>query len=183
MNCPVCKTSVLSLNSLESNLSSLKCDDCGGNWIRGSEYWKWLEKHGQNLPELHGQGETLPVSETQEPKDCPECRWVMVKYRVGRELGFSLDQCSGCKGIWFDKNEWELLRSRNLHDDVHSILTAFWQTEAAKEERSKRLEQIYVNRFGAEDYAEIKRVRAWLDAHQKKHELLAYLTDENPLSL
>jgi hypothetical protein len=76
-----------------------------------------------------------------------------------------------------------VLRKRNLHDDLNSILTEFWQGEALKEERKKRLERIYINKFGVDDYAEIKRVRAWLGGHQKKHELLAYLTDEDPFDV
>lgn len=183
MNCPVCKTAELSLNKLESDLSSLSCANCGGNWIQGAQYWKWLEQHGENLPELKDQTNDLPLSETQEHIDCPECRWRMVKYLVGRGTGFTLDHCHGCKGIWFDRNEWEVLRKRNLHDDLNSVLTEFWQAEALKEERKKRLERIYISKFGVDDYAEIKRMRAWLTGHQKKHELLAYLTDENPLDI
>ncbi len=42
------------------------------------------------------------------------------------------------------------------------------------------MEQIYISRFGADDYAEIKRVRIWLDANHNKQHLLAYLTDLDP---
>lgn len=178
--CPVCKKAELQSVSLEIDLSGMKCASCGGHWIRGVEYWKWLEQQGENLPERPDQIK-FPITETPEHKDCPECRFRMVKYLVGRGIGFSLDHCQGCKGIWFDKYEWEVLKRRNLHDDVHSILTEFWQTEASKEERKKRFENIYLNKFGADDFEEIRRVRAWLDGHQKKQELLAYLTDENPL--
>ena len=31
--------------------------------------------------------------------------------------------------------------------------------------------------FGAEDFVEVRRVRGWLDANARKHELIAYLTD------
>ncbi len=183
MNCPLCKTAELSLNKLESNLASLSCPRCRGNWIQGAQYWKWLEQHGENLPELKDQPNDLPLAETQKHIDCPECGWRMVKYMVGRGVGFTLDHCHGCKGIWLDRNEWEVLRKRNLHDDLNSILTAFWQGEALKEERKKRLERIYINKFGADDYAEIKRIRAWLSKREKKQELLAYLTDANPLDV
>ena len=43
MNCPVNKTTELKITELDQNLSSLNCPDCGGNWIRGAEYWKWVE--------------------------------------------------------------------------------------------------------------------------------------------
>ncbi len=40
-------------------------------------------------------------------------------------------------------------------------------------------EQMYHDRFG-EEYAEIKRVRAWLKAHPLRTTLLAYLLDDDP---
>ena len=182
MNCPVCKTAKLSRNTLETALASENCERCGGNWIPGAQYWKWLEEHGQNLPERDAQTNDLPVVESDEHLDCPECKWRMVKYRVGKGTGFSLDHCHSCKGIWLDKNEWEVLKKRNLHDDLNAMLTEFWQAEAMKEEQRKRLERINIGKFGEADYAEIKRVRAWLDKHEHKHALLAYLTDDDPLS-
>jgi len=158
----------------------MKCPGCGGNWIRGAEYWKWLEKHGPNLPELAEQNNNLSLTEPGNYIDCPECRFRMVKYLVGHGLGFTLDHCEGCKGIWLDKNEWEALKKRNLHDDINSMFTAFWQRGAQKEARKKFLEKIYTDRFGADNYAEIKRIRLWLDNHPNKQDLFAYLTDKDP---
>ena len=63
------------------------------------------------------------------------------------------------------------------------MFTSFWQAEAQKEMRRKRLEGIYLSRFGADDYAEITRIRAWLLTHPKRPELLAYLTDEDPFDV
>ena len=183
MNCPVCKSSALISVDLESGLPAWKCSDCGGHWIRGVEYWKWLDEHGPNLPERVDTDSPLSIADSGKYIDCPDCRFRMVKYLVGRGLGFTLDHCEGCRSTWLDRNEWETLKRRNLHDDLHSMLTSFWQAAARKEERKKSLEQIYTNRFGAEDYAELKRMRAWLDAHQNKQELLAYLTDKDPLNV
>ena len=183
MNCPVCISVKLALVELESNLSSLWCPQCGGNWIGGATYWRWLEEHGPNLPEIDNEGEALPIAESARYLDCPECRFRMIKCLVGRGLDFSVDHCQGCKGIWLDRNEWEALKRRNLHDDLNSMLTAFWQTQAKKEARRKSMEQIYISRFGVDDYAEIKRVRIWLDANQNKQHLLAYLTDVDPFDV
>src|ERR1700732_5122016 len=100
MKCPVCKTADLNPNELEPGLGSMKCPNCAGNWIVESQYWKWLEQHGPTLPEIKSQAHDLTLSDSQEPLDCPECRWRMVKYKVGHETGFSLDHCHSCKGIW-----------------------------------------------------------------------------------
>jgi len=107
----------------------------------------------------------------------------MVKYLVGHGFSFTIDHCEGCKGVWFDRNEWEVLKERNLHDDLNSMFTSFWQDAAQKEARKKRLEQIYISRFGADDYAEIERIRTWLATHPKKQDLLAYLTDKDPFDV
>lgn len=167
---------------LESDLPAFRCDNCSGTWIRGAEYWKWLEEH-PNLPERQVEDTGLTLAESGKPIDCPECRFRLVKYLVGHGFSFTLDHCQGCKGIWLDRNEWEALKARNLHDDVNSMLTAFWQDEAQKEVRKKRMEQIYIGRFGAADYAEIEKIRAWLATRQNKQDLLAYLTDKNPFDV
>jgi Zn-finger nucleic acid-binding protein len=161
----------------------MACQDCGGNWVSGAAYWKWIEANGSNLPERADEGPGLSLAEPGKYIDCPECHFRLVKYLVGRGFNFTLDHCEGCKGTWLDKHEWEVLKKRNLHDDLHSMLTAFWQDSARKEQRKKKMEQIYVTRFGADDYAEIKRIRAWLDNHQNKHFLLAYLTDSDPFDV
>jgi hypothetical protein len=63
------------------------------------------------------------------------------------------------------------------------MFTSFWQDAAQKEARKKRLEQIYISRFGPVDYVEIERVRVWLATHPKKQNLLAYLTDKDPFDV
>jgi Zn-finger nucleic acid-binding protein len=180
LNCPVCKTAELAGTELEPNLSSYNCPSCEGHWIRGKEYWDWVESHGTNVAERLHEEEDLHLAEPGIPLDCPECRFRMVKYLIGRGLEFTVDHCVGCKGIWLDRNEWEALKKRNLHDDLHSIFTSFWQAGAHREGRKKRMEQIYQQRFGEDDYAEIKRIRLWLETKTNREELLAFLTDKDP---
>lgn len=180
MNCPVCKSSELVSNELEAKLTSFQCPTCGGNWIRGAEYWKWVEEHAAHLAERVHENESLTLAEPGIPIDCPECRFRMVKYLVGRGLDFTLDHCQGCKGIWLDRNEWEALKKRNLHDDLNLMFTSFWQSGAEREARKKRMEQRYVTRFGVDDYTEIKRIRWWLETKTNREELLAFLIDKDP---
>jgi Zn-finger nucleic acid-binding protein len=183
MNCPVCKSTELTKTELDQNLSSQQCSNCRGNWIRGAEYWNWVERHGTDLSERVHETETLSLAEPGLPIDCPECRFRMVKYLVGRGLSFTIDHCHGCKGIWLDGNEWEALKKRNLHDDLNLMFTSFWQNEAQREARKKKMEQIYVDRFGGDDYTEIKRVRYWLDTKTNREELLAFLIDKDPYDI
>ncbi len=180
MKCPVCKSTELTSAELDENLTALNCPHCGGNWIRGAEYWKWVENHGSDLAERLHYTESLSLAEPGLPIDCPECRFRMVKFLVGRGLSFTLDHCEGCKGIWLDRNEWEALKKRNLHDDLNLMFTGFWQKEAHRALRKKRMEEIYTSRFGADDYTEIKRIRWWLETKTNREELLAFLIDKEP---
>jgi Zn-finger nucleic acid-binding protein len=177
MKCPVCKTEELDFSPLESNLISRHCDKCGGNWIPSFEYWKWREQHKVGLPETP-ERQTIPpnpVTSALIAKLCPECNKILIKYRVGHGANFSLDQCGNCGGVWFDKDEWEALKARNLHDDVYLIFTAPWQDQIRSQESRRAQEELYRKKFGAEDFNEIQRVKRWIDGHPRKQEILAYL--------
>jgi Zn-finger nucleic acid-binding protein len=180
MRCPACNTVDLTLVYLESNLPSHHCTGCEGHWVSSSEYETWLKRHGETLPEKPFQGTPLHVPDHGKAKLCPECGRILIKYGVWHGLNFTLEQCGHCHGVWFDKNEWESLKQRNLHDEVHKVFTASWQTQARKEERKWNLERIYLNRFGSKDYMEIKRIREWICLHPRRQELLAFLNDVDP---
>jgi len=64
--------------------------------------------------------------------------------------------------------------------DQHVIFSASWQSRAREESRVSKLDQVYENRFGAESYQKAKEIRAWLQGHPKRRELLAFLADEDP---
>src|SRR4030095_6646242 len=107
--------------------------------LRGAEYWNWLEEHKPSLPGERDRSRGLSIADSGLHIDCPECRVRMVRYLVGRGFSFTIDHCQGCKGVWLDRNEWEALKQHGLHDDLNSMFTSFWQDEAQKEERKRRL--------------------------------------------
>ena len=78
--------------------------------------------------------------------------------------------------IWLDGS------GRHLNETCDDLnwFTSFWQTEAQRLARKKKLEQIYTGRFGEADYAEIKRIRYWLEGKTNREELIAYLIDKAP---
>jgi hypothetical protein len=45
----------------------------------------------------------------------------------------------------------------------------------ARQERDAQRERLMAQKLGETDWAEIKRIRAWLDAHPKRSELYAAL--------
>jgi Zn-finger nucleic acid-binding protein len=173
MNCPRCKSTTLVPEDLEPGLAGLKCRQCGGRWIEGSRYLGWVAAQGQQLAEKPpAEGVELPVTESDKAKLCPECGRFLTRAKVGHAVGFHLERCANCGGIWTDANEWEVLKSRNLHDNLHFIFSGAWQAEVMRQERK---------RLGDVDFTEVKRVRAWLDAHPKRAELYAVLLDGTDL--
>lgn len=181
MKCPVCKTSDLNASSLDQNLSCRHCDNCGGNWIQSFEYWKWRDQNKGNLPENildpHDSPANVPDPKTGalKAKFCPECSSILIRYKVGHGVSFAIDQCGNCGGVWFDKDEWESLKGRNLHDDVYTIFTAPWQNKVRSQESLRAQEELYIKKFGEEGFEEIRRMKEWIDEHPRKQEILAYL--------
>jgi hypothetical protein len=55
-----------------------------------------------------------------------------------------------------------------------------WQQKLREEEMRRRFDKMYLDKFGAENYARIKDIRAWLAEHPQGSSLLAYLTDKDP---
>jgi Zn-finger nucleic acid-binding protein len=176
MNCPVCKNHGLVSEKLEDNLISHACHCCGGRWIGSFQYWKWKDASGKSLDEkLVGECEDLPVTDSTGAKLCPECGYFLRRFPVGHDVAFGLDRCGNCGGMWFDGNEWETLKGRGLHDDVHKIFSEIWQKQVRDTEYQKNMEAILIGKFGEDGYAKAKEVKAWLDEHPHKAELLALL--------
>ncbi len=175
--CPVCRQeNTLAEQELEPNLNASQCRKCGGMWITSRQYETWLSLHGENLPEKPAEeGVKIVSGEVRGAKFCPDCQFILVGYKVGHEVGFSLNRCGHCGGIWFDKNEWEILKSRNLHDDVHLIFSQAWQSSIRTEERKTVLDEILREQLGDTDFTEIQRIKRWLQNHPNSMQLYSYL--------
>lgn len=177
MNCPVCKTITLARTSLEPHLPSYPCGQCGGQWIRGEHYFAWLDQQAPITPD-HA-APTAGVRDTTRAKLCPECGRFLTRYQVGHGVAFAIDRCA-CGGVWLDANEWESLRAHNLHAALHQIFSAAWQADVHRQDQQRRTDHLMTEKLGATDYAELKRLKSWLDTHPKRNELYAYLLNQQP---
>jgi Zn-finger nucleic acid-binding protein len=182
MKCPVCETHELVVEYLEAGLPAESCPGCGGNWISSVKYWSWLQSADKEQAEAGPGKSPIQVSDNDCAKLCPQCGHILMKYEVGHGEPFRLDQCATCNGIWFDKNEWDALKQDNLHDKVNLVFTAPWQKQVQREHTREHLDTIYTERFGAADYAELKRIRAWVYSRAKRESVLAFLNDVDPYS-
>jgi Zn-finger nucleic acid-binding protein len=180
MNCPNCKTNELYPKEIEPYLLALVCENCLGRLITSNDYDSWL-KSNQHLPENPTKKLKITIPEFELVRLCPNCRRILIKYKVGQNVPFQIDRCSTCAGIWLDKGEWETLKSRNLHDDLNQIFTDHWQEEVKRGETRTHLAKMYEEKFGKEDYARIVKFKDWMQKHEKEDEIITYLRDPNPL--
>ena len=183
MKCPVCTEHTLEEYLLEAGLPAYRCQTCEGVWVSGRQYWAWLRAHEDQPERQEAEEQPLPVEKATQAKLCPECGRFLRRYKVWPNVDFYLDRCSHCRSIWFDRDEWAVLKARGLHDDVHLFFMDIWQEDLRQEETRQRLDEIYRTRFGETDYARIREIRAWLEEHPLRSALLAFLTDRDPYSI
>lgn len=142
MKCPICKTHTLHEVSLDTGLTGKQCSHCFGHWISSEDYWEWLDhrehqqREGKRPPiNLNIGGSLLAVADNHTANFCADCSRLMTKARVGRGLNFYLDRCSHCHGVWLDQNEWENLKQRDLHHQIHYMFSSAWQFSVRKEQQ------------------------------------------------
>jgi Zn-finger nucleic acid-binding protein len=90
-------------------------------------------------------------------------------------LSFAIDQCGHCNSFWLDAGEWAALRAQGLHTQLHQVTGAAWQRKLGQEQHQQVRDTFYTEQLGTTDYAEARRVRAWLQRHRARDLLLAYL--------
>lgn len=180
MQCPICDPLSLQQVTLEEHLVAHQCLKCAGIFISSTNYWAWLEKHDASQAQ---QNDMRPIdidAEVPRPKQCPACRHLIFPYKIASDIAFTIDHCKNCNSFWLSQEKWLALRRRNFHDDLHHIVAEPWQRHLREEEHQIKMQALYTEKFGAEDYAEIRRVKTWLDSHPRRSMLYAYLNAEDP---
>lgn len=180
MKCLMCEDSKLQREEIDKNLYGFVCDDCGGIWIHAKAYWKWIKGNGHLLKEKP-QSETadLKVTESSEIKICIDCHHFLTRRKIGHGIKFHIDRCGCCGGIWLDKNEWEVLKSRNLHDEIHFMFSTNWQNEVLHAEQTKSYEEEIERILGHDHFLKVKKFKHWLYQSSHKNVIFAYLKDKD----
>lgn len=179
MRCPHCDKTALFRNEIDKELYVTECHNCGGQWLSFKDYQRWLKNRGTDAPHNELLDVEFESEDSKQAKICPECGRIMLKFKIGHGIDFKIDRCNTCNGVWFDKNEWNSLKSRNLHDEIYSIFSTEWQKQVLKEEKATHFEKSYRQKFG-QDYSKIKEFKEWLERHKMKSTILAFLIDKNP---
>ena len=182
MKCPNCQTGRMEFSELDRDLPTRCCNECDGHWVDAESYHNWLKRHGETLPERDVCGEQTVVTEEQQALLCPDCGVIMLKWQVGHGLSFRIDRCSRCGGLWFERDEWQALKEKNLHDEIHRVFSASWQSDERRSQMRNRLETVYRERF-AEDYDRVETFRQWLQQQEQVEQILAYIQESDPCDL
>lgn len=178
MQCPLCKKNTMTYTDLLPNLSGLSCSACSGVWIGRSHYDTWRARQPSDLAENPAPVQ-IGVNETHKGKICPECAHLLLPYRVGHGLPFSIDYCGACGGVWLERNEWDAIKAKNLHDNLHEIVSAHWQNAVRQDDVQLAIEKTYIRLLGG-SYDKAREMRAWLKDQAQRRLILAYLSDQKP---
>lgn len=185
MKCPLCRENILEQSELTSGLVTYSCNNCKGSWLRFDDYMNWLNEARTNTFEVEDiQDENfIPVPDSKQAKLCPDCGRILLKYLVNNSLDFYLDHCGNCNGVWLDQSEWESLRRNGIHKEINKFFTNPWQSHIRADILKERLDKKYLEKFGVEDYEKLKNIKTWLDNNNKRHDILAFLMDEDPYNI
>jgi hypothetical protein len=62
------------------------------------------------------------------------------------------------------------------------MFTKPWQQHIRDEVAAKKLDVMYLEKFGEEDYKKIKEIRNWLQDNPNHNALIAFLLEKEPFS-
>ncbi|MHC5113037.1 MAG: TFIIB-type zinc ribbon-containing protein [Planctomycetota bacterium] len=176
MLCPSCKQHTLDAVELPSGPSALACDHCGGVWIPSSRYWAWLEMHG--APDADASADAPPARpnhDSTHAKLCPDCGHITIRYQVGEGVGFAVDHCDHCNGVWLDRGEWDALVAADVHGKLNQVFTSRWQARRRRDEAEAMADDRLAERLGAETFEELERVTRWISEHPDARTMLAHI--------
>jgi hypothetical protein len=163
---------------IEKGLVGFHCLESGGLFIPSENYWRWLHQQPERLPQLPAPSDEEPMIHDSEcAKICPESGALMQRYRIGHGFGFFIER-SPTGSIWLDAGEWEALKKRQFHDEIHLVFTAPWQSEILNDEITRKETERLTARLGPELLSQLTTLRKKLKNHPERMLALSVLNQE-----
>ncbi|CAM3897445.1 hypothetical protein VA7868_00501 [Vibrio aerogenes CECT 7868] len=182
MNCTHCNNGTLRPSFIDGLFRAHTCSGCGGNWILIEDFVTWKEKNeAYHFPADYRLSEEVG-EDTKRALICPVSGVIMRKFKISAKNDHRIDYSVPVGGIWLDKGEWELLKAEGLAGALNQVVTAQWQKKIREENAADNFSALYEAKFGQADYAKIRDIREWLNAHPQKADLRSYLLAEDPYS-
>jgi len=182
MNCTSCNNGVLKETHLEADFWAHTCSSCGGNWILIEEFSVWKDANSDYNFSNDILVEETEITDSKKALICPSSGIIMRKFKISATNEHKIDYSSRVGGVWLDKGEWELLKSEGLAGSLNSILTNHWQAQIKQTNALTNFSDLYLEKFGSENYKKAKEFRDWLTNHELKSDLKAYVLAEDPYS-
>lgn len=174
--CPACRAARLEPLEIEPGLAASACPACAGRFIRFETYLSW--QSSQPPPTLAASSPAASSStDSTNAKLCPACGRFMTRFRLSLDVPFHIDRCGGCAGMWFDKGEWESLRSRGMHTRLHTLFDDAHQHQLARQQAARQHEDRLRLLLGDASFMRAREFKQWLASHPQRESLLAYLDD------
>ena len=158
MFCPKHAQEPLLTGQLMDGLKSYQCPVCSGAWIKAKDYQVWQSNRGE--PSLDVNSLTVPITQdvTYEASRydsraglCPDCGFYLVRGRINLQKGaFFIERCPGCKGIWCDDGEWDVLDRLGLSAYISLLFTDEWQSRVRIAEAEFRERPATIEKLGGE---------------------------------
>lgn len=179
MKSPVNPSVTLQEGEIEPGLNVFICPESGGIWIPLQSYVNWREQHREEAAPAPQQYTPETSDDSKRPAYiCPESGRVLLRYKVGHGLNFHIDRSPVSGGVWLDKGEWEALKSKGLHTQMHLIFTASYQRQVRTAEYDQAIEENFKQRVGVEQFEKVIAFKEWLATQPKRREILSYLLNQ-----
>lgn len=163
---------------LENGLEAYHCVDSGGHYIPSQAYLLWLQQQPARQPHLPDPLEPVEITtDSGKPLICPESGTIMSRFKVGHGFAFSIDR-SITGGVWLDGGEWEALRQRNFHDEIHLVFTAPWQKHIRTAQAQATYEETLSSSLGPDLLNRLTTLRTELMEHPHRNLAIAYLAEK-----
>ena len=178
MQSPLDKRATLVRCEISPGLPALKCPGTGGLWINGKEYWNWL-RNQPSFPNLQQstEGCDIYVEDTDRVVISPASGRLMKKFRVGKGLGFRIDFDSATGGFWLDKDEYDALQERGLHDELHLICDDDYQKKLRAHDRAESRRERLACALGNDGKNRVESLAAWAAEHPDTELIRAYFLE------
>lgn len=119
--CPRCNRALLSIDY--EGAPVLKCPECRGHFVRRQQVTSILSRREKRFtPDILALAEKFRFNVGLNPEklggprnlsglSCPECRTALTHKCYSYALLLPVDECLRCEGIWFDRDELEVLQA------------------------------------------------------------------------
>lgn len=147
------------------------CRACGGRWVPSANVEDWKEIRESVPPAAPS------VAHDKRAAVCPEGHGFLRRVRV-EEVGFALDRCPRCGGVWFDHGEWERLAEANVVDNLSVLWDPGFRAAKRKASEQKRIDDELRGVIGDESFARLREFTDWLADDPDRSRVLAWIQHE-----